>query len=146
MSVGNVCSLCTHKCTLVAWLRNCKLSTISYRFRSRLSFSAVSSATFGRVKRASSVLCVRLSLSLSVLYPGGLAQPSARSFSSVQFSVGQLGSKQQGSSTTDFRSVPPTLHNHQYCSQFQLTSLFHYHSQLIYQYECLCGWLVLFQC
>ncbi len=122
--MGNVRSLHAHKCTLVAWLRNCKLST-SYRFRSRLGFSAVSSVTFGRVKRASSVLCVRVSLCLWVCCTrrSSPAQRSARSFSSVQFSVGQLGSKQRGSSTTDFRSVPPTLHNHQYCSQFHLTSL-----------------------
>lgn len=91
--------------------------------------------------------CVCASLSVSeCAVPGSLAQPSTRSFSSVQFSTGQLGSKQRGSSTTDFRSVSPTLHIYQYCSQFHLTSLFCSQSQLICQYECSCGWLVLFQC
>lgn len=73
-------ALSAHKCTLVVRLRNCKLSA-SYRFRSSLGFSAVSSATFGRMKRASSVLCLSQS---EYGVPGFLAQSKRLQFCSVQ--------------------------------------------------------------
>lgn len=88
--------------------------------------------------------CVCASLSVSeCAVPGSLAQPSPAQHKKLQFCSVQHGTARL---KTDFRSVPPTLHIYQYCSQFHLTSLFCSQSQLICQYECSCGWLVLFQC
>lgn len=134
-------ALSAHKCTLVVRLRNCKLSA-SYRFRSSLGFSAVSSATFGRMKRASSVLCLSQS---ECGVPGFLAQSKRLQFCSVQRGTAWL--KTVGESDHWFQNrATHTLQSTNTVVSFTFPHCFAATVSQFCQYECLCSWLGFFLC